>query len=199
MPFIVKNPCPRSWLPDIAAYETEHFGGEALPISRMARLWKRNPLIFSVLRHDTEFGGFFSVFPLNQRGKQILAGRSQIEKKIDVRFIQSPQGIRKASALYLEAMGTVGKGKSRRQNAAMLSYAMARYLALRFDLPKDAYAIAATEEGSRYLSSLGGIKCGKASAVSDEHDFYRIMVDRVWCERVMVRASKRSVPTCEFT
>lgn len=195
----MKNPCPKSWLADIAAYEAERFGGEALPASRMIRLWKRNPLIFSVLLlHETEFGGFFSVFPVNQHGKQILLGRNQIEKKIDVRFIQSRQGVRKASAVYLEAMGTVGRGENRRQNTAMLSYAMAKYFASRFDLPKDAYAIAATEEGSRFLSSLGGVKHGKASAVVDEHDFYRISIDREWCKRVMARASKRLIPTCEF-
>lgn len=164
----------------------------------MIRLWKRNPMIFSVLLHETEFKGFFSVFPLNQGGKQILLGRNQIEKKIGVRFIHSPQRTRKASALYLEAMGTGDRGESRRENAAMLSYAMARYLVSRFDLPKDAYAIAATEEGTRFLSSLGGVKCGKASANVDEHDFYRITIDREWCERVVVRASRRSVPICDF-
>lgn len=86
-----------------------------------------------MLPHETEFKGFFSVFPLSQNGKQVLLGRNHIEKKIDVRFIKH-LGNQEAFALYLEAMGAVGRGENRRQNAVMLSYAMARYLASRFDL-----------------------------------------------------------------
>ncbi|MCL5239378.1 MAG: hypothetical protein M1286_02820 [Candidatus Marsarchaeota archaeon] len=185
-------------LKKIAAYEKRVFSSDAIPLSRMIELWKKNPFMFTALRSGNKFLGYFDIFVPNEPGEKVLRERNGIDQKLSAEHMRDPQSMRGTKMIYFDAIGAVGSGESRKRIAAMLMYGRATFVQRRFRLPSTIYVIPTTPEGKKLVKSYGGARFAKASISHTVYWMFKLRATASWCKKVKARAAKRAVPKIAF-
>ena len=190
--YILECPASKRMLSSIARFERKAFGSDATPLMQLSDFWSKNAYQVIALRSGDKLVAYSLFEILNKRGSEIVRSGVLVDKRLNASHTLNPRYMHKASAIYFDGIGALGRGDERDRRVAAIMYARASLIEKALRLPIRAYAIAATRNGARLIRSYGGKKIASgALRTKRKYALFEIMITREWCRSVKKRASKR--------
>jgi N-acetylglutamate synthase-like GNAT family acetyltransferase len=160
----------------IAKFETEMYSPvDAVPGGILKNWYAQNPNGFSIIKHDDETIGHVDLLPLKSNIVERFIGGSITEQEIRSDDLFSAQEWELVRTVYVESLAIAASPDSRR--AAAVKHLLLNMIDVvrRIGDPQRieyVYAVAATDNGSRFLKRLGFGIVSHAQDRKDQHNLY---------------------------